>query len=349
MPRERRSTADPEVVCVTSEQRASGARRRDQPGRAAQRVHRLRAVHASRHLAGVGARRRRLPQAAPHARRGCRRRRGCTQLRAVVPRMSRGRRSPAEEPPPRHDGFVLRRVGGVGERRGGTASRQQRRGPDRPARLAPRERPGEHDRVRVGRVGCPTHGPGDDHDEGGCARCCGFALRARGRPRESRRGGGAKRSPPSRARSRRSGRSGHPLDAGCRGAHPPLVLLRRHPLAARDRRTPGHARSGGRRSPRRSLVPRSGLARSIHRSRCGRRCVDELRGVVGRRPRPVDALALQGVRGRRRRVGRRRRGRLLEGRRARLPGVHRGRRVERAHRPHRAGTRSRPRRRGRMA
>ena len=247
--------------------RASGARRRDQPGGAAERVHRLRALHASRHLARAGARRRRLPQAAPHPRRGCRRRRGCTQLRAVLSRMSRGRRSPAEESPAPDDGFLLRRVGGVGERRGGAASRQQRRGPDRPARLAPRERAGEHDRLRVGRVGCPTHGPGDDHDEGGCARGCGFALRAGGGPLESRRG--VERCDHRQAVRDLGDQGARDIrsNAGCRGADPPLVLLRRHPVAARDRRTPRHARSAGRRSPRRSLVPRSGMARPIHRSR----------------------------------------------------------------------------------
>ena len=159
----------------------------------------------------------------------------------------------------------------------------------------------------------------------------------------------AMRSPPSRARSRRSGRSGPPLATRRRrrrGADPPLVLLRRHAVAGCDRRAPREARGASRRAPLRSLVPRSRMARSIHRPRGGRRCVDELRGVVGRRPRARDALALQGVCGWRGGVGRRRRGRLLEGRRARLPGVHRGRGVERTHRAHRTRTRSGPRRRG---
>ena len=111
------------------------------------------------------------------------------------------------------------------------------------------------------------------------------------------------------------------------------------------------ARARGRagRRHRRPLVPRPRMARPLHGAPCRRRRIAELRGVMGRRARAGDALALQGVRRRRGRVRRRRGGGLLAGGRARVSGVHRGTRIERAHRPHRTRPGRRARRRGRRS
>ena len=171
----------------------------------------MRAVHPPRHVAPDGTRARRLPPAAPDRRRRGRRRRRRAPLRAGVPRMPRGGRASTREPAASDHGFLLRRLGGMGDRRRRAVAGQQRGRTDGAARLAPRQRAIERDRLRGDGPGAPAHRPGHDHDEGGGTRGGRLAVRPGGRARAARPRGRARRSPPSRARSRRSARSGHPL------------------------------------------------------------------------------------------------------------------------------------------
>ena len=244
-------------------------------------MHRMRAVHPPRHVAPHGARARRLPPAAPDRRRRGRRRRRRAPLRAGVPRMPRGGRASTREPAASDHGLLLRRLGGLGGRRRNAVAWQQWGCADRAALLAPRQRAIERDRLCDGGRGAPAHRPGHDHDEGGGARRGGLAVRPGGRARAARphvvrrhhrqavRDLGDPRARDIRSLRRCPHRHRHP-------AHPPVVLLRRHPVAAGDQRTPRAARGRAGRRHRRPLVPRPRMARPLHGAPCRPRRIAEL-------------------------------------------------------------------------
>ena len=153
----------------------------------------------------------------------------CPGCRVVAVRPSGSRRHPTM-------GSYLRRVGGVGERRRGASSRQQRRCPHRPAPLAARERPGEQHRLGIGRFGATTHGS--------------RSRSRRRRPPLPPRARGTRRSACCRTTTCASSDAitAKPCEISAlraaaasvrppvmRGSDPPLVLLCRNPVAGRDR------------------------------------------------------------------------------------------------------------------
>ena len=87
---------------------------------------------------------------------------------------------------------------------------------------------GRSSRIAVGgrRPRTPTHCSGHDHDEGGGARRGGLAICPGRHTRRTRPRLEPRRSPPSRARSRRSGRSGPPRDRRRQPRPTPPRLIR---------------------------------------------------------------------------------------------------------------------------